>query len=132
MLYSDATPGVTNTWNGRDLVIGVADAAGLRTNQFDAGSRLVSTVVSGVVNHALAIMYATNSDARAVGTLTIGASNAVTTAYTFDTTGRLASISVQCPALGATNLTFTYAWLTNATLLASITVADRIVTVRHS
>ena len=119
-IYSDSTPGVTNTWNQRDLVIAVADAAGLRNNQFDAGSRLVSTVVSGVVNHDLTIAYATNSDQRAASALSLGSGNALSTAYVFDTTGRLASISVQCPALGATSLTFTYTWLTNAALLSTI------------
>ncbi len=54
-LFSDDTPGVTNTWNQRDLVIAVQDAAGLRANVFDAGSRLLSTVVSGPASHALTI-----------------------------------------------------------------------------
>ncbi|MFZ4394269.1 MAG: phospholipase effector Tle1 domain-containing protein [Kiritimatiellia bacterium] len=119
-LFSDDTPGVTNIWNQRDLVIAVKDPAGLRTNVFDAGSRLISTVVSGPASHALTIAYATNSDDRASATLALGVSNALITTYAFGTNGLLSSITAQCPALGATNLTFTYAWLTNATLLATI------------
>ncbi len=121
-LYSDGTPGVTNTWNQRDLVIAVTDAAGQRTNQFDAGGRLTSTVVAGPVNHGLAITYCTNSDERADCALILGASNVFGAAYVFDSAGRLSAISARCSALGTTNpLVFSYAWLTNATLISSIT-----------
>ena len=127
--YSDATPGVAQTYDALGRVVSVSDASGTRTNVYDADGNLTSeTLLGGGKTHLLTELY--DAFGRSLGyTYAKDGSVQQTVGTSYDAaSGRIATASF---LHGSAAKTFSYNYLAGTPLLASLVCPSNL-TIEHA
>ena len=127
--YSDATPGVAQTYDALGRVVSVSDASGTRTNVYDADGNLTSeTLLGGGKTHLLTELY--DAFGRSLGyTYAKDGSVQQTVGTSYDAaSGRIATASF---LHGGAAKTFSYNYLAGTPLLASLACPSNL-TIEHA
>ena len=113
--YSDSTPDIAYTYNRIGQQKTVEDAAGTRIFTYNAALQPISEAITGMYDKTINRTYATSGVAGRYTGINIGTEYDVS--YSYDTLGRLSNVTNDP---NGTNDTFSYAYLANSNLVASI------------
>ena len=123
--YSDSTPDISFTYNRMEQLASVTDAAGTRTNTYDANLRLASSTLPYILNGNLEYTYDALGRRSSVK-LMQDTTEKLNTAYTYDAMSRIATVSdgtntAEYTRLSGTNLLNTVAVRQGANTLLTTT-----------
>ena len=123
--YSDSTPDISFTYNRMGQLASVTDAAGTRTNTYDANLRLASSTLPYILNGNLEYTYDALGRRSSVK-LMQDTTEKLNTAYTYDAMSRIATVSdgtntAEYTRLSGTNLLNTVAVRQGANTLLTTT-----------
>ena len=110
--YSDGTtPAVTQTLNFLDQPTSVTDAAGTRNFTYNSANQLANETIPGIVNGGLTYTYDT-AGRRTAMSFGNGTTTFANAAYSYDSTGRIATV-------GNSADTLTYSYMPGTGMIAS-------------
>ena len=108
--YSGLTPGITNTYNRLGLLEGIVQGTNTTTRSYDHAGQLLSETYTGGTLNGFSVEYSYDSLMR-LSQLRV--SGVLTNAYSYDTAGRVSSLSNG-------NYSAHYSYMTNSPLISSV------------